>query len=219
VFAVAWFRVTPYATWSDLNIQVTNSTGQKIASGATPNPYEFTRFDVTTAGTYYLVVHGKTLESDPFEFGWALSHAASGQGVIGMTQAFGQGCSGSNGVPTLGFDTIPVIGGWTGVTLTGAPANTLATLVWGTSDRWWLGVPLPIDLTPSGAPGCSLYVSQDLLTNHSTGSGSISVRIDVPRDGALIGVPGFYQWLVADPGVNQLNLTTSNGGKAITGQQ
>lgn len=82
-------------------------------------------------------------------------------------------------------------------------------LIGGLSDQNWLGIVLPIDLTPAGANGCSIYTSQEIQAGlFSAGTG---LNVQIPRDPTLNGGVSHWQALVFDPGLGGgLPLATSN---------
>ena len=62
---------------------------------------------------------------------------------------------------------------------------------------------LPLDLGIVGAPGCSLLVSPDVVVNTvtqtlATGGGVGHAAFSVPSLPALVGVPFYCQWFVAN---------------------
>jgi len=73
------------------------------------------------------------------------------------------------------------------------------------------GVPLPFDLTPFGATGCSLYTDIDAVLVGSTtwqhpGTAVMNAVLPVPRNFALLGARLFTQAAVLDPTANSLGL-------------
>jgi hypothetical protein len=83
------------------------------------------------------------------------------------------------------------------------------------ASRDWLGpVPLPLDLTPLGAPGCLLL--QDLVvTVPATLSVSSFAALPLASAATLRGLgPIYFQWLVVDPS-NALGLVASNGVQVV----
>ena len=91
--------------------------------------------------------------------------AASGQST-----PFGQGCPGASGlVPTVSLDVPPFSGATVDVEMdTGLPGVT-CILAAGSSSTDWMGMPLPLDLAPSGLPGCQQLVSLESLFTRVTG--------------------------------------------------
>ena len=93
-------------------------------------------------------------------------------------------------------------------------------LVTGFSDSTWLGIRLPLDLTPFGGAGCSLRVAVDALTPGVTdANGEALVLLQVPNDRTLVGVPVHQQFAIHDPAANALQFVTSNAGQGTIGGQ
>jgi hypothetical protein len=127
---------------------------------------------------------------------------------------YGLGCKGSNGVPEIGHTGGGPARGNTAfaVTVAQAAASSVGILLVGASRDTYAG-PLPQDLTGLGMPGCWLWTSILLIGSSPTNAaGSGSVSLPIPNDAALANVAVFSQWVVADPGVNPLGASASNGG-------
>lgn len=101
------------------------------------------------------------------------------------------------------------------VTLQGAPPAAVAALFYALPSPSWNGLPLPLDLTPFGVPGCVLqlaptdFVSLSLLGSSPPGSGSINAPI--PQNPSLSGVEILTQWVLQDPSspTNPIGLTSA----------
>ena len=106
---------------------------------------------------------------------------------------YGTSCNGLN----IGFTGWPSIGVPNfSITLAGAPWNSQAVLLMGSSDTLWGLTPLPFDITPFGAPGCWLLTSIDGLAGALVdAAGNASLGGPVPNDPALIGVTLNAQWM------------------------
>ena len=82
----------------------------------------------------------------------------------------------------------------------------LGAMLFGFSDQWFGVLPLPLDLSLFGMPGCALRTSMDaaLVTSSIPGGGSSwflqSAR--VPRDPRLSGLDLYAQVMVFAPGAN-----------------
>lgn len=127
----------------------------------------------------------------------------------------GVGCSQfSPGPPQIGHVGHAQVGTSNfSVTVSGTGANLPAVVAYGLSNTLWFGIPLPLDLTFAGLPGCFLYQSLTGQINASTGpAGTGSVTIPVPSDPTLVGLPVHLQWLVINifgtPGLALSNLGT-----------
>ncbi|MAD34924.1 MAG: hypothetical protein CMJ88_14380 [Planctomycetes bacterium] len=131
--------------------------------------------------------------------------------------SFGVGCPGSNGVPVLTASD-PRIG--IGCTITGSnmPANGNVWIVQGLSRSTWNGAPLPFDLTPFQAPGCSLRVRPDIVRDGFTdGAGNYVATMPIAANTALIGMRFYMQAFPGDPTVNMFGRTASNGVDLLIG--
>jgi hypothetical protein len=125
--------------------------------------------------------------------------------------SFGVGCTGSNGVPTL-TATAPRIGHDCTITGVNMPPNGNVWLVQGQSRSSWNGNPLPFDLTPFQAPGCSLRVRPDIVRDGwATAGGDYSAVLPIAANTALLGVDIHLQAFPGDPTVNGFGRTSSNG--------
>jgi hypothetical protein len=94
------------------------------------------------------------------------------------------------------------------VRVAGGPSDSAALLVWGTGPGA-SALPLPLDGTNFGAPGCFLYVEPrafELLALDGSGSGARSFR--VPAAVAGFAQPLYAQAIVAS--TNALHLATSD---------
>ena len=85
-------------------------------------------------------------------------------------------------------------------------------LIVGASNTLWAGASLPLDLTPFGAPGCTLLTGLNLLLPAATdASGNAALTLPIPNNPALIGLQVFFQWQVFDPSQNALGVVFSDG--------
>lgn len=134
----------------------------------------------------------------------------------GVTTSFGLTCVDGRGVQTTGG--YPEIGYRQTFSIdTGKPLSFTALMI-GFSRTSLGGVPLPIDLSLIGAPGCSLLVSQDAtIPTRVGGSGIATVSLYIPDQASLVGASYFTQFAVVDPGANALGLTFSNGIDTMIG--
>jgi hypothetical protein len=83
-------------------------------------------------------------------------------------------------------------------------------------------VPLPLDLTPFGAPGCKLY--NDVLSSNAVFSSpsatdgyALSVWGPVPWTPALVGAAVYNQWFALDPSYNAAGLAASPSVMSVFG--
>ena len=115
------------------------------------------------------------------------------------------------GVSSLRYGGCPDLGANLSLTLNGSPSlNGSHLFVVGLSDRFLGPVTLPIDLTLWGAPGCSLYSSQELILGPLAPQNRRSTtRINVPSFPGLVGARSYFQGIVLDPAANTLGLSTT----------
>jgi len=132
-----------------------------------------------------------------------------GGGSLPSTPAMGS----AGGRPALGNAAFT----WT---LDRAPAGKPAFLFIGLSKRHVFGFPvLPIDLGPSGAPGCSLLVEpRALLATATDGQGQARMPTPIPGDPRLLGMVAFGQWGILEPSANALGVVVSDGAAAKIGR-
>ncbi|MEZ5989903.1 MAG: hypothetical protein R3F30_12410 [Planctomycetota bacterium] len=169
--------------------------------------------------------HRSTTLQRVYAVGWATTPPATGSSSIAaqkiqlvMTEAdaaiFGQGCKGSNGVPTLALNGTGKLNSSFSVDLAGAPASSAALLLLsGTSSP-----PLPVDLGVIGAPTCLLCVGLDFAFGFPTdATGASSVKFPIPNDQGLVRAKAWFQWVPVDKQANQLGFTLSNFGRVLIG--
>jgi hypothetical protein len=96
-----------------------------------------------------------------------------------------------------------------------AAPGSLVVLALGSSETGtWNGAPLPVDLTPAGAPSC--FVSIDIVDTFfqaALGDGSAAFGFNVPNDPRLTGVWLRYQAGALTNGANALGVLTSQAKK------
>ncbi|MBK8101327.1 MAG: hypothetical protein IPK26_29955 [Planctomycetes bacterium] len=82
------------------------------------------------------------------------------------------------------------------------------------------GLPLPFDLGPLGASGCSIDVDPASVTLLlANGAGVATWAIPIPYLPALISADIFQQGLALDPAANALGAAASNHGRAVIGER
>lgn len=129
------------------------------------------------------------------------------------TTAFGAGCLGSNGVPTLSSSDAPRTGGAWPLALANANAAIpVAVLVLGLSSA----PGLPLD--PIGMPGCTAWVSADLLLSAPASGGAAAWSIPIPAQLAVVGVDLYAQGLSLDFGWNPAGLVPANALRGLVGR-
>jgi hypothetical protein len=143
----------------------------------------------------------------------ALTVPTSNNGVTGLF-VIGDGCPGA---PGLGIDMSPLrIGASVTVVGNAAPPLQPAFLALGLSRTSYLGVPLPLDLTPLGATNCRLLCSAEHVFAAATDAAGIALAGFVaPYDPSLAGSNLHAQWLFAAPNANPAGWVTSEGATAV----
>lgn len=127
---------------------------------------------------------------------------------------FADGCRGRGGVATLAAadGKRPVLGTRDyGIELAAAPARAFGVILLGASRRRWLGIPLPVDFTPAGMPGCSLHVSPDIILGFQCGAnGKFRFPVPIGTSASLAGKYVFLQAMVQDSSANRAGFTFSD---------
>ena len=146
------------------------------------------------------------------------------QAVGGQVQTRGQSCiPGMLGQPAAADAAGVTPGGTVSVWLRGQRRGFGALCMVGLDDQRFGSLPLPFDLAPIGAPGCTLWndwvfvlpTTVGALPQATFGFGSVSLR--APLDPGLLGQALFAQWVVPDPGRTPLGVSFSNGVVATFG--
>lgn len=135
--------------------------------------------------------------------------------------AFGAGCAGARGVPSLRFAGTdrPVLGRIVQLELRDLDLASPAFIGLGLSDQFAGAVPLPFDLTTLGAPGCMLFTSLDGLIPAAAGATSASVQLSIPAAQALLGLRFYCSGLVLERQSNPVGLVLSNACAATIGSR
>lgn len=130
---------------------------------------------------------------------------------------FAPGCVGSAGVPGNQPTGLPVLGGTLGVAIGNVPPSAFVVLCFGWSNTVSSFGPLPLDLTPRGAPGCLLHVAVDVPAPLVGTGGTATFALGVPNSVSLVGERLYTQALVADPLANALGVVAGDAAVAIFG--
>lgn len=137
-------------------------------------------------------------------------------GAAGAFTAFGVGCSGSRGVPTLGLQgALPTAGFPLRVQVSNLPLVTSAYVFVGTSNTFYGSLPLPFPLASIGMPTCTLYVGADVLLPLPVILGIGLLAVDLPLGTA--GATLYVQAFPIDFGANPLGLTASDAAQVLIG--
>ena len=126
-------------------------------------------------------------------------------------QAFGVGCSGSQGTVALSAVSQPWLGTTCAVGLSGVPPGVVAMLAFGWSEQTWLGLWLPLPLGSIGMSGCSLYVSLDHAAAAIAPTAAFVLPFSLPNQASLIGQRLYLQGFAFDPAANPAGIAASNG--------
>lgn len=146
----------------------------------------------------------------------SIYYAAVGDDVMGV---FGQGCAGTNGVPTLTPSSLPAIGQTLTLDIANGPTTAgFAFFAMGFSKTTAFGtVPLPFDLTPLGFTGCSLLIDPAVQTGLGIVNGAGTFNLALPNNPAFVWTPLYAQALLFDQGANPANFSATNGCEGVVG--
>jgi hypothetical protein len=160
-------------------------------------------------------------------FGGSTSYAPSTLADLGDTwefdlgasaafTAYGSGCAGSRGVPTLApqNNTLPHVGQTLELHVGNLPFTGPVFVFLGISNTMYGPTPLPFSLAGLGAPGCTVVSSCEAVLPLTNVLGSAVWQLAVPN---LPGVTFYTQAVVLDGAANGLGITTSNGGQNTIG--
>lgn len=127
------------------------------------------------------------------------------------------GCRSSVGAADLNA-TRPWLGDPMQFRLTGIPAGAPAVVHLGLSATTLYGIiPLPLDLTPLGATGCTLYTDIAVSLPMAASANGAQLSLPLCLCPSLLGSVLYCQALAADPRANPAGLVTSNAGVAVFG--
>lgn len=111
-------------------------------------------------------------------------------------------CHGSTEVPVLSASAPPAIGTTMNLDISHAdPLSPAAFLSWGLNNTNWNGLPLPLDLTPFGIAGCTLYINATSSTLVLLSGGAGAAPFVIPNQTGLIGVRVYNQYAEVRPAV------------------
>ena len=138
------------------------------------------------------------------------------------TRGFGHGCAGSAGVPAFEplAGSLPLIGREFRGQLTQLPTGSLNVplVVIGLSDAMWGSMPLPLELSPIGMPGCEAFVSAEDSFPLANLGGRAVWTLAVPALFELRGARLFAQGIVIDFAAPRATpLSTSNALELVIG--
>ncbi len=129
---------------------------------------------------------------------------------------FGPGCSGTLGISSQSYASLPQLGGTFAVTVNRLPIDSMFHVL-GLSRSVSTFGPLPLDLGGFGAPGCSMRVSADAVT-FVVGQGGLGTwSVPLPANQALAGMVLYSQPLVLDPSVNAMGAVVGDACGILIG--
>jgi len=173
---------------------------QKFLTGNAPaaRGYTFAAYDSSRNET---ILHTGIDGSNTYNQTYRLSTPNAG-----AISAFGTGCAGSAGTPTLA--PAPYQAPWLGdsfdVQISGGPAGGgFAIMVIGFSDTTWNGMPLPASLASLGLPGCDTYISLDDTSPVGLSNGSGTWTGIVCNCPGILGLNFYLQAGIIDLGVSR----------------
>lgn len=183
---------------------------------------------------YFLNVHSSPGRTIPraYRRGWATGQLPTAAGADGngikLGILFNDGnfvahdgdCAGSSTqVPMIGTapGTWPTLGSPLDIRIAQGPPNLVAGLVLGFDTTTYLGVSLPYEMTPVGAPGCTFWHSNDgipaFVPLDASGNGSFSIAL--PANPAFATARFYATWICIDPTANALGLVPSGFATVI----
>ncbi|MCK5942498.1 MAG: hypothetical protein KAI24_11045 [Planctomycetes bacterium] len=180
-----------------------------------------------TVNNYFMDMHRSPTSSisRAYRLGWTTNQQATSAGVDGAGIKLGlllndgvfvshEGtCAGSSGqVPKISANpgSWPIAGQPYDVFLTDGPPNSFAAVVLGFETTTYLGIPLPFDMAPLGAPGCTFWHGWEaflppVLTDAS-GNATFTLQFTLawPPQTRLYGT-----WLTLDAAANAFGIVPS----------
>lgn len=173
--------------------------------------FHFASFDGATGSELARIAHRSDPDAAVSDFGpqsFALALRLSGHGCNGLSQSYGSGCLGGNGVVAqqhpYGLPTIPNPEFALGLEF--GPSNSLCALLLGTSQTI-------IDLGLVGAPGCTLHSASNLgaFSTMTNSLGEAAFPLPISDEPSLHGFQAFSTWAIVDATANSLGVTTTQG--------
>jgi hypothetical protein len=184
---------------------------QRSTMNATLPPRRSFTFQYQPARRRCVAYGGVTTTNDTWEYG---------PNVFSAYETYGSGCVGSNGTPALGSTDIgPFYDDTFTSAVTQLPLDplTVAYGLVGFLDTTWNGIPLPLDLTPAGFTGCTIYQEIILPYPLTPSGGSASWDVVIPAVSLIQGLQFYQQVLVSDPLANPAGFVLSNPARATIG--
>lgn len=150
-------------------------------------------------------------------------------GLDGRASNFGSaGTFASGETPSITFSSNAgglanlVPGGQMAVRVSGLMSPYTTWIVFGLSTQFWVGGPLPFEMTPLGAAGNTLYTSIDALTPALTPTQAgarwqVDFLVGIPAIAAIAGESFYNQSIHLDAASNSLGAVLSGGLHALIG--
>lgn len=136
---------------------------------------------------------------------------------VGGHGFFGEGCASRLGITGLSAAARPTLGQTLAVTADNLPLNVAIGLL-GLSRTNSAYGPLPLDLSPLGAPGCFLRVRPDAMVLLLGVGNSTTWSLPLPNVPTLLSVRANQQLLVLDSAANALGVVASDAAGLVIGR-
>ena len=138
-------------------------------------------------------------------------------GIPGAFSTFGSGCLGTGGVPTFetALGTIPLAGQSFTAQINNLPLLAPTFMFIGASNTQYGVLPLPLNLTPLGMTGCTLYASGDFVHPVTNVLGTGLWTAQIPSN--VVGATFYLQTIVFDPLANSVGITGSDAAQLDIG--
>ncbi len=175
---------------------------------------------ITTGGAG--VLGGSVINGRTWNGAFYYSTCSTG-GEAGYT-FMGDGCTGSNGMPTNTASALPRLGQTMTANLGSLPFPDAAFFIIGFSKTMSQAGPLPLDLGAFGAPGCPARVSPDSVTLIVGTGGTAAFNLALPNSPALLCQVFHTQGMALDMPLppatppNALGVVVSDAATAVIGQ-
>ncbi len=198
------------------------------ADGVSLSP-DFSRVAVTSTASSFSapsklticdVATGAQLQSVTLHAMWNVYTTAwQDASPVASYQAFGLGCSGSSGAPTLAAQpgSRPALGQTLTLSLDGLPLDGALVATGLSATATSAGLPLPLDLSVIGMSGCSQLVDAQVIDFVAGAGGAASWTWTLPSQPSLFGAVFYNQAFAIDPAANAFGWTVTNGGVGTVG--
>ncbi|GDY02194.1 hypothetical protein LBMAG49_15230 [Planctomycetota bacterium] len=180
----------------------------------------------TITSTPYVTSNAKFFQSaNLFDQVRVRANAATANWVIpqlyfqsqGPWRLYGQGCPGSNGIPSMALNALPRLGSVYAYTVLNMPLSEVFFLnVYGMSSNLdpTLGA-LPASLNAFGAPGCFANCEINFMQFVQSANGTSTISLPIPNLPGLANVTFMHQAYPFDPTINSLEFTSSRAVRVV----